>query len=242
MWASKVSKSEASFTKLFTHETWKRHTGVVPLLRWWRISKSWPMSTILFAVLPVSAIASFWAYLVACMPMALLPRTSPIPMSLMGTALGLLLVFRTNNSYSRLNEARTLWSHLISLCREVAQGVATALLFDERVLDRQGVRKSAARVCRYLAAFPFELAAKLTGGPIAKDMGVLRALLPRAEAEWIGGERSRPLQLLAAIRRELHWQYRDGNLPRHVHRKLEEDVSTASPPHPAVPAMAAHPP
>jgi len=145
-------------------------------------------------------------------------------MSLMGTALGLLLVFRTNNSYLRLSEARQLWTHIITLSREVAQGVAVTLLHDPHVVDARAARAGASRVCRYLAAFAWELCAKLTGGPLAEDTGVLHALLSDDEAAWIGATRSRPLQLLSALRRELHAQFRIGNLPTHLHRKLEEDV------------------
>ena len=84
--------------KLFTHETWKATPiggrsigGCAP--------SSWRYSTVLRAVAPISFFAALWAYTIAHLPRALLPRTSPVPMSLMGTALGLLLVFRTNNSY-----------------------------------------------------------------------------------------------------------------------------------------------
>uniref|UniRef100_A0A7S0JI74 Bestrophin homolog n=2 Tax=Calcidiscus leptoporus TaxID=127549 RepID=A0A7S0JI74_9EUKA len=55
-------------------------------------------------------------------------------------------------------------------------------------------------------------------------MRTLHALLPSEEAEWIGAQRSRPLQLLCALRRELHSQFRLQNLPTHLHRKLDEDV------------------
>ena len=87
--------------RLFTHETWKEYTGKPILERWLAILRTWPYSTVLRAVSPISALASVWAFAIASLPRALLPRTSPVPMSLMGTALGLLLVFRTNNSYLR---------------------------------------------------------------------------------------------------------------------------------------------
>ena len=53
---------------------------------------------------------------------------------------------------------------------------------------------------------------------------MLAALLPYEEARWIGAQRSRPLQCLGALRRELHAQWREGNIPTHAHRKVEEDV------------------
>ncbi len=40
-----------------------------------------------------------------------------MPMTLVSTALGLLLVFRTNASYSRFVEARTIWGNIINSSR-----------------------------------------------------------------------------------------------------------------------------
>ena len=215
---------EPSFTRLFNHDTWASYTGQQAIQRWFSISLSWPFSTVLRSVVPIAAIASAWAYFIAGLPRALLPRTSPVPMSLMGTALGLLLVFRTNNSYRRLSEARLLWSQVLTLTRELAQGVATALLYDRHVADRAHAHNGASRVARRLAAFAWELCAKLTGGAEASETDVLDALLPAEEARWLASQRSRPLLLLASLRRELHDQFRRGNLPTHLHRKLEEDV------------------
>eukprot|EP00965_Chrysotila_dentata_P114443 3782682-Pleurochrysis_carterae.AAC.5 len=242
----KVSGSvsgEPSFTRLFTHETWSSYNGKPPLRRWLRTAATWRYSTILRSVYPITIIASMWAIFVASLPSRLLPRTSPVPMSLMGTALGLLLVFRTNNSYQRLGEARGLWGRAVYLCRELAQGVATALLYDDNVEDPDQAREAAASICAYLVAWAWETNARLTGkpaegkspprqrdGPLpGEDLEVLRALLPRAEAEWIGAQRSRPLQLIGSIRRSLHQQYRRGNLPWHIHRKLEEGARLVRP-------------
>lgn len=215
--------NEPSFTRLFTHETWERYTGTPSLTRWFRVTLTWRYSTVLRAVFPVSLIASLWAFLIAGLPGVLLPRTSPVPMSLLGTALGLLLVFRTNNSYLRLSEARELWSQVIILIRDISQNTAISLLFDDHAKDRDFARDGAGRICRYLAAIAWELRAKLTGGPIATDTKVLDALLPADEATWVATQRSRPVQLLFALRKELNLQYRRGNLPPQIHRKLEED-------------------
>lgn len=138
--------------------------------------------------------------------------------------MGLLLVFRTNNSYSRLMEARTLWSQMLQCIREIGQGVATSLLWDMKAGKRESARDAAARVCLYMAGFAWELRARLMGGAIAEDRAVLEALYPPEEAAFIAQQRVRPLQLLLDIRRELHDQSAEGNLPPHIHRKLEEDL------------------
>lgn len=222
---SGLKTGEPSFTRLFSHKTWDNYNGVSPSKRWSRIVLTWRFSTVLQSVCPICFVATLWAFLIASIPAGFLPRMSPIPMSLMGTALGLLLVFRTNNSYQRLAEARNLWGRTIGLCREVAQGVATALLFSDDIPAREKAWEASAKVCRYLAAFAWELNAKLTYSPKpGQGTDVLKVLLSPAEVEWFSVQRSRPLQLLGALRREIHGQYTQGNLPPHLHRKLEEDV------------------
>lgn len=213
---------EPSFTRLFSHSDWHSYTGGSPLRRWWRAIATWRYSTVLRAAGPISLIAALWAYFIGSLPSVLLPRTSPIPMSLFGQALGLLLVFRTTNAYQRLAEARALWGKAVFLTREVAQNVATALEFDDNLQRKGSARDAAAATCRYLAAFSWELNAKLTGPTMPDD--VLRALLPPAEADWLAAQRSRPLQLLACLRRVMHGQFKAGNLPAHIHKKIEEDL------------------
>ena len=91
----KVSGSvtgEPSFTQLFSHETWSAYTGKSPFQRWLRTGLTWRYSTVLASVWPICLFLSLWAYMVALLPVALLPRTSPIPLTLTGSAIGLLLV------------------------------------------------------------------------------------------------------------------------------------------------------
>jgi predicted membrane chloride channel (bestrophin family) len=111
-----------------------------------------------------------------------------------------------------------------SQVREVSQTVVTSLVFDRMVEQPAIARAGAARVAKYLAAWAWELNSKLTGPVGTSDTEVLMALLPAEEAVWIASQRSRPLQCLGALRRELHAQWQAGNLPTHLHWKLEEDV------------------
>ena len=99
---------EPSFRRLFTHATWKRHTGRPAHRRWATTISSWPHSSITQAILPSVAACFLWALGVASGLPMLLPIVAKtaaqmwIPLSLQGTAIGLLLVFRTNNAYLRL--------------------------------------------------------------------------------------------------------------------------------------------
>lgn len=180
---------EPSFTRLFDHETWRRYTGKSPIRRWLRAAATWRFSTVLAALWPIIVAAVAWAYLVGSLPAAWLPRTSPGPHGLMGSAIGLLLVFRTNNTYQRLGEARLLWGRAVFLCREIAQTAATVLLFDGAVPQPAEARSAASKIIRYTAAWCWELNAKLTGPSAIRSSeggaysdNVLPLLLPEKEA------------------------------------------------------------
>lgn len=205
-----------SFTRLFTHDTWAEYTGRSPAARWSEIIGTWRYSTVWAALWPLCLGWALLAFCIASLPASVLPRTSPLPLSLMGSAIGLLLVFRSNNTYQRLAEARLLWGRAIYLCREIAQSTATALFFDEDIPRKADARKAATDVCRYLAAWCWELNAKLTGPPTIRGSAlysddIIRVLLNEEEADWLSQQRSRPLQILGSLRRVLHRQFRAGN-------------------------------
>ena len=206
---SGIFTGEPSFTRLFDHEMWEQYTGRSPIDHYLKPVLQWRFSTVLASVWRVCLAFAAWAYLVASFCPAIL-RMSTIPMTVMGSAMSLLLVFRTNNTYARLNEARVFWGRAVFFCREVAQTTATSLFFDASLVgaDKEKAREAAAKVCRYLAAWAWELNTKLTGpdsirAAMLYNDDVIKVLLPENEARWIASVRSRPLQLLGAIRRTL---------------------------------------
>ena len=85
---SGMISGEPSFTKLMAHETWQKYTGVPPATRWARSFMTWRFSTIWSAVWPLCLFAAIWAYAIASLPVLLIPRTSPVPLTLMGSAIG----------------------------------------------------------------------------------------------------------------------------------------------------------
>ena len=74
--------------------------------------------------------------------------------ALIGTALGLLLVFRTNSSYDRFWEGRKLWGSMVNTCRNLARAGSVYLAADWQL---------ATRLLQWTIAFPWA------------TMGVLRA-------------------------------------------------------------------
>lgn len=85
---------------------------------------------------------------------------------LVGTALGLLLVFRTNASYDRFWEGRKLWGGIVNETRNLVRS-AVVLLKDDPELVK--------RIARWTAIFPFAAMNALRG---ARGLGPLAASAP----------------------------------------------------------------
>jgi len=198
-------------------------------MRWVQTLTTWGRSTIFRAVVPCVASAVGWAtiFLVLHSRSRLwsasrggLLKVTPVGLTLQGTAIGLLLVFRTNNSYQRLAEARALWGKAIYLVRELMQGVSTVL--DTRRGERLPPSAASVQLGRYCAAFGWVLKARLREGDEVAD--VLGAVLPAAEAEWLASRRNVPVELIGCMRRTVYAEYERGRVPAHVHYKLEDDL------------------
>lgn len=200
---------EPSFRRLFTHDTWNRYNGVNAIDRWKRTLSNWRFSSVSKAVAPCLAFVFCWAIGVSMLLPLLSPRIAAraaqmwIPLSLQGTAIGLLLVFRTNNAYLRLAEAREQWGRLLMLLREVTTKVSVALPYDV-----------ACETCRYCCAFTWSLRDKLRDAEVRDD--ILSILLTEDEAAWVFTQRSRPLAVLSRLRRLLYAEYKAGTLDSHV--------------------------
>lgn len=84
--------------------------------------------------------------------------------SLLGGALSLLLVFRTNTAYGRFWEARKIWEQLGNRCRELAR---FAFLYQD-VFQPAGVELTA----KLLVAFPVQLRRHLIGASSSDTVGI----------------------------------------------------------------------
>lgn len=209
---------EPSYRRLFTHETWSRYNiDRSPLERFWKTIVLWHKSRVSQAILPCVGCFFGWGFLVALLFPLCAPRTASraaqmwIPLSLQGTAIGLLLVFRTNNAYLRLAEAREQWGKLLMLLREVTTKASMALSY-ETTCD----------ICRYLCAFMWSLRDKLRDGDTRDD--ILSLLLTGEELGWVISQRSRPLALLSRIRRLIFSEYKDGTLDSTMHYMIDCDL------------------
>lgn len=86
----------------------------------------------------------------------LLFPNAPVVHGMVGTALGLLLVFRTNQSYDRWWEGRKLWGAMVNTCRNLARQASVHLAHDPARMKR---------VLELTQAFPAASAAALRGQP-----------------------------------------------------------------------------
>ena len=86
--------------------------------------------------------------------------------SLVGIALGLLLVFRTNASYDRFWEGRRLWGGLVNETRNLIRGASVHLAADDPLLRL---------ITRWTAVFPWAVMSTLRNetklGPALEELG-----------------------------------------------------------------------
>ena len=121
-----------------------------------------------------------------------LPKVSSMAHTLLGSALGLLLVFRTNAAYDRFWEARKSWSVVTCECRHLAT-LACTFMTPEQALPMLSL----------IAAFPVCLKNYLRGGSEAaqkRDVRRLRSLLLPEEAACLFSVDNQPLYVLARLR------------------------------------------
>jgi predicted membrane chloride channel (bestrophin family) len=67
---------------------------------------------------------TLWSAVVCALhahPRLRLPPMPALPHSLLGSALSLLLVFRTNSAYTRFWEGRAIWENVVNRCREFSR-------------------------------------------------------------------------------------------------------------------------
>jgi ion channel-forming bestrophin family protein len=121
----------------------------------------------------------------------------PVMHSLLGFAISMLLVFRTNTAYDRWWEARRLWGQLVNVSRNTAIKLAAMLPTDDP--------RERAQYALLIGRFAKELRVHLLSEKT-------RTALDEAPAELEGLDRSKhvPAQLAAMLHGRAHRAYRDG--------------------------------
>ena len=201
-----VSPGESTISRLWDLETWARHQKVG---RYWRHLRKWPRSTTARLVLPVCVAFSLWS----CVAHALRTRYFPnfvaplAPLTLISSAVALLLTLRMNLSLLRLQESRLAWGRLVLHARETAGLAATYC-----------AAAPAEAICRHLAVLGWCLKASLRAGE--DDSDVVSTMLPPATAETVLAARKRPVALLRGAHAIVAEEVAAGRLDAQAHLSL----------------------
>jgi len=155
---------------------------------WFNNLMSLPRSLILRNISKQLAVSTAWACLVTFLHQyeGLTWDVSPLPHSLMSSALGLLLVFRTNASYDRFWEARKLWGSLTNDLRNLSRAAKMVLPREAHIM-----------YTKLLMLFPYVLMFHLQRRPVdiklVKDI-LLQEYKPLHDIEYLPALRTEKMQ------------------------------------------------
>jgi ion channel-forming bestrophin family protein len=124
----------------------------------------------------------------------------PVMHSLMGFAISMLLVFRTNTAYDRWWEARKLWGQLVNVSRNVA--IKTAASFPQE--DHRTRAWFALMLGRFAHALKSHLRSEKTR--VALDDA------PHPELQGLDLNKHVPAQIAAMMHMRIHRAHRDGEI------------------------------
>ncbi|KAM1019413.1 hypothetical protein ACFX13_041493 [Malus domestica] len=156
---------------LYDHEKWMHHRSSYRHLR--HLLSSLSSRVILSLIPPVIAftlVAVVIASYNTAVALDLLPgifpllRSSSLPYQLTAPALALLLVFRTEASYSRFEEGRKAWTEVIAGANDFARQIISSV-------ETSGDAQLKKALLQYIVAFPVALKCHVIyGSDIARDL------------------------------------------------------------------------
>lgn len=126
----------------------------------------------------------------------------PIAHTMIGVALGLLLVFRTNASYDRYWEGRKLLGSMVNRCRDLVRQIAAFLPGAEHAAERQHLRN--------LVVAWYRLMAQTLRSE--DDLSKLTSVLTDQEREALAGSKARSQVVLTWITSKLSKHAQQGRL------------------------------
>jgi len=149
----------------------------------------------------------------------------PVAHTLIGAALGLLLVFRTNASYGRYVEARELLGRIVNASRDLARQVVTY------VADHPECAALREDVLRWLGAFYRLLVQSVRD---ERDLDALGERLHASERAQLEPLKHRPAVVATWISARLHAAHRAGHLELEALRAMDANLTAIRAAHQAV--------
>jgi putative membrane protein len=132
--------------------------------------------------------------------------------TMVGLALGLLLVFRTNSSYDRFWEGRKLWGGIVNETRNLVRGALVHLDSDPELLER---------LTRWTAMFPHAAMNTLRG---VKDLSSAESVAPPAEIALLQEAQHPALGVASRMTECLREAHRKGLVSDIVLTSLDQNV------------------
>lgn len=132
--------------------------------------------------------------------------------ALVGTALGLLLVFRTNASYDRFWEGRKLWGGIVNETRNLARLATVHLARD---------REAAVAVIRWTTALAWAIRYSLAG---LRSIGPAAERLPAEEVKLLTERQHVPLAVATRLSQQLAAAHRNGLIGENTMVAMDQNV------------------
>ncbi|GLT84597.1 hypothetical protein SLE2022_028180 [Rubroshorea leprosula] len=201
-WADRIQERGMRRNRsLYNHEKWVYHRSSLRHIR--HLLSSLSSRVILSLVPPVlvfTSVAVIIASYNTAVEVELLPeffpvlRSSSLPYQLTAPALALLLVFRTEASYSRFEEGRKAWTKVIAGANDFARQVIAGV-------EASGDELIKNSLLRYIMAFPVALKCHVMyGSDIGRD---LQHLLELDDLEVVLSSKHRPCCIIQFISQSL---------------------------------------
>ncbi|GAB2232307.1 hypothetical protein Droror1_Dr00011339 [Drosera rotundifolia] len=186
---------------LYDHEKWVHHRSSIRHVRHLLSALS---SRVILSLIPPVTFFTLVAVVVAGYNTAVMEhwlpkflpvlRTSSLPYQLTAPALALLLVFRTEASYSRFEEGRKAWTKVISGTNDFARQVIASV----DGLSNATIKKA---LLMYIVAFPIALKCHLIYGSDAKQD--LQTFLEADDIDVVLSSKNRPRCIIDFISQSL---------------------------------------
>ena len=220
--------SGTSISQFFTQDKWERHRSISRYIRHLQtLFTSMVFVRTLEPIACVTGVALALTVWNVWLPQYTL-SISPIPHTLLGTVLGLLLVFRTNSSYARFDEGRRLTGAMVTNLREVVR--FSSVWIATKNTDR------AHKIAKLAVAFAYCLKSHTRRGRTRDDLDdptrfeddpsvPVQRLVDEVDSEKLLSSRHRPLRALMLHSSHLKESFEAEELPWHIHQECEQRLT-----------------